>query len=360
MVRIALITRSTLFDVPGGDTVQIVNLSKYLLQHNVEATIRLSDEVIDYPAYDMLHFFNLTRPADILHHIRRSNRPFAITPIAVDYSEYDKTCRGGITGFIFRHLKPDSIEYLKTVARLVNGTDTLSTPAYLWTGQRRSIQEILQQASMIFPSSEMETQTLQKSYNVVSEHILVHNGIDDAMFQFQHTEKDPQLVICVARIEGLKNQLNLIRALNNTRFTLLLIGSSAPNHKQYYKLCKKAAARNVTFIEHLPQHELFDYYLRAKVHILPSWFETCGLSSLEAAAMGCSIVISKRGFASEYFGDNALYCDPASPQSILDAVCQAAEKPADEKLSKMILEKYTWNVAAEKTAHAYKRILHQI
>ena len=33
--------------------------------------------------------------------------------------------------------------------------------------------------------------------------------------------KDPLMVLCVARIEGIKNQLNLIKALNNTEYQLL-------------------------------------------------------------------------------------------------------------------------------------------
>jgi len=38
-------------------------------------------------------------------------------------------------------------------------------------------------------------------------------------------------VLCIARIEGIKNQLNLIKALNDTEFNVLLIGSHAPNQK---------------------------------------------------------------------------------------------------------------------------------
>ncbi len=57
---------------------------------------------------------------------------------------------------------------------------------------------------------------------------------------------------------------------------------------------------------------------------MPSWFETTGLSSLEAAAMGCNIVITRKGDAYEYFGDYAYYCDPESPDSIFKAIEKAA------------------------------------
>ena len=90
----------------------------------------------------------------------------------------------------------------------------------------------------------------------------------------------------------------------------------------------KLAAKNIHFIDHLPQEELIHYYQKAKVHVLPSWFETCGLSTLEAAAMGCNIVITNKGYASEYFNDHAFYCDPSSPASILDAIYKASNPDA--------------------------------
>ena len=105
------------------------------------------------------------------------------------------------------------------------------------------------------------------------------------------------MVLCVARIEGIKNQYNLIRALNDTAYKLILIGDAAPNQKGYYRQCKKIAAANISFLDYLPQEQLVDHYAAAKVHVLPSWFEVCGLSSLEAAAMGCRLVITDNGYA---------------------------------------------------------------
>ena len=95
--------------------------------------------------------------------------------------------------------------------------------------------------------------------------------------------------------------------------------------RAYYHQCRELAGENVHFIDHLPQEELIQYYQKAKVHVLPSWFETCGLSTLEAAAMHCNIVITDKGFAHEYFNDCAFYCDPSSPSSILGAIDKASK-----------------------------------
>jgi glycosyltransferase involved in cell wall biosynthesis len=127
----------------------------------------------------------------------------------------------------------------------------------------------------------------------------------------------------------------------------------------YYYECRSQAAANVTFIDQLPQESLTAWYQQAGIHILPSWFETCGLSTLEAAAMGCRVVITDKGYTREYFGNEAMYCDPASPQSILQAVENAAEVPATDTLRQKILAHYTWQQAAQQTAAAYKTVLQQ-
>jgi glycosyltransferase involved in cell wall biosynthesis len=169
--------------------------------------------------------------------------------------------------------------------------------------------------------------------------------------------KDPNLVLCIARIEGIKNQANLIRALNNTKFRLILIGAPAPNQQSYYQMCRNIAASNIHFIDEIPQEQLVDFYQRAKVHVLPSWFETTGLSSLEAASMGCNLVITDRGDTREYFGNHAIYCSPDSPESIYASVLKASLTPSDENLQRKISTEYTWQLASYHTAAGYKTIM---
>jgi glycosyltransferase involved in cell wall biosynthesis len=170
-------------------------------------------------------------------------------------------------------------------------------------------------------------------------------------------QKEKYLVLCVARVEGIKNQLNLVKAMNNTEFKLVLIGKASTNQVSYYNECRRIAASNVTFVDYMPQQELINFYDRAQVHVLPSWFETTGLSSLEAASRGCNIVVSDRGDTKDYFEEKAYYCDPSSPKSILDAVRNATSRSFDDSLRKKISDQYTWPIAAYKTQQAYKSII---
>ena len=357
-MKVVFIVRSTLFSAIGGDTFQVQQTAKHLELTGVAVDIKLTHETIDYHQYDLLHFFNITRPADILYHINRSNKPFLLSPILIDYSEYDKYRRSGIAGVLFRFLSPDSIEYLKTISRWLLGRDKLVSKVYLWKGHRKSILEILSKASIILPNTLREYEQLLSIYKISPEYCIVPNGVDPVLFPANRpVKKDPQLVVCAARIEGIKNQQNLIKALNNTDYKLMIIGSPAGNQSEYYKNCRKIAADNISFIDQLPQEELMHYYQKAKVHILPSWFETCGLSSLEAGVSGCNIVVTEKGFTREYYEDFAFYCDPGSPTSIFEAVKKAIDSDYPKQFREVLLDRYTWSHAAEQTRFAYEKAL---
>ena len=357
MIKVAFITRSTLYTVPGGDTVQAVQTARHLTFMGIAAEIKLSNENINYNSYDLLHFFNLSRPADILYHSHRAGKPYVISTILCNYSEYDQQHRTG-AGRIFKYFPADGVEYLKTIARYLLGRDSMASASYTWKGQRRSIIDILSRAAMILPNSHSEYRRVLKNYPGEVKHMVVPNGTDQNLFSYDPSiVKDDKLVICAARIEGIKNQLNLIKALNNTGYRLLLIGAYAPNQAAYYQECRRIAEDNIVFVDQMPQQQLAKYYQRAGVHILPSWFETTGLSSIEAALMGCNIVVSDKGDVREYFADDAFYCNPASPQSIFEAIEKAASAPVNEQLRSRILQKYTWNQAASQTLKAYQSVL---
>src|SRR5882672_6815254 len=152
-MRIAFIIRSTLCDVPGGDTIQVLQTAKHLQESGVGVTIYLTNASIDYSRYDLLHFFNITRPSDILFHITKTNKPFVVSPILVDYSEYDRKYRKGFSGFLLQYFSADTNEYIKTVSRWLKGKDALRSKNYLWKGQQKSIRQVLEKAAWLLPNS---------------------------------------------------------------------------------------------------------------------------------------------------------------------------------------------------------------
>ncbi|MGN6638775.1 MAG: hypothetical protein ACTHJ8_07680, partial [Mucilaginibacter sp.] len=199
-MRVAFITRSTLYSAPGGDTVQAMQTAHSLQELGISADIKLSNEKVDYSQYDLLHFFNLIRPADILYHSKKAQKPFVVSTILCNYTEYDKQHRKGI-GHLFSMLSADRIEYLKTVARWIKGTDHLASKEYLWSGQRNSIIKILKNTRMILPNSKSEYERVINHYPCNVSRTIIPNGIDPELFRRSYfTGKDNKMVLCVARI----------------------------------------------------------------------------------------------------------------------------------------------------------------
>ena len=360
-MKVALVTRSTLFSVRGGDTVQVEKTARHLQQIGVNATIVLTHELNDPAAYDLIHFFNITRPADILKHVLHNNTPFVVTPIWIDYAEYDRHHRSGLSGKIFNRLHPTQVEYIKAIARWFRGKDKYPGHAYVGKGHTNSIRLILERASALLPNSTAEYEVIREHFPTLPSCTVVSTGVDNTVFQpSTHIQKNNRMVLCAARIEGIKNQLQLIRALNSTEYDVLLIGDPAPNQRDYYNKCRRAAASNIQFIPFMSHSRLVDYYQQAAVHVLPSWYESCGLASLEAAAAGCRVVATRKGFAPSFLGDDAFYCEPSSTSSIRHAVDQAMQSGPPVHLQQRIRQYNSWELAAHQTSIAYKKVLENI
>lgn len=359
IMKILFISRSTLYSSPGGDTKQAELTACYLRKLGIGVDIRLAKDSVDYSSYDLIHFFNIIRPADIIQHVQKSGKPFVISTNFLDYGSFEKKHRKGILGILNKMLSDDFIEYIKVIARFFKNGEPVKSPDYLLWGHRKSVRYLIRNAKLLLPNSDNEYRRLVSKYGIEQKYLTIPNAVDRFRYQVtqQRDDKYKDAVLCVGRIEGRKNQLALIRALRNTPFQVIINGKHSPNNRQYYLQCRKEATGNIRFNERVSEEELFIMFNSARVHVLPSYFETTGLSSLEAAVMGCNIVITNKGDTLEYFRDLAYYCDPEDPSSIRKAIESAYHEPFNEELRKHILKNYTWDITAEKTLEAYRMAL---
>jgi len=97
------------------------------------------------------------------------------------------------------------------------------------------------------------------------------------------------------------------------------------------------------------------YYHFAKVGISASWFETTGLTSLEALFCGANAVASGER-AKEYLGDLAYYCVPEDVTSIKNAV-KEAYLAEPKVIPDFMRQSLTWENAAKKTFEVYQEVL---
>ena len=357
-----MIGRATLFSHPGGDTMQLTKTAEYLNKtKQVEVDIVTVDKEIDYYTYDLIHLFNICRPADLLGVIKKAHKPYFVSTVFVDFSEAEKNHYKATRRFLSRIFNFNQLEYIKAIARILKGHDKLTDISYVYKGQKQSIREILKRAEMLLPNSKSEYKRLVLAYGVAKDYRVIPNAIDISIFSADKPEnkalnKFDNAVISVGQITPVKNQLHIIKALNDTKYNVYIIGSPSSNALGYYNKCKEIAADNIKFISHLKQKELAEIFKRAKVHVLASWFETTGLVTLEAAYSGCNIVISNRGDQTEYFRDEVFYCEPSEISSITKAVDLAYNSAFNVNLKSRIETDYNWEKTALETLKAYKLV----
>jgi glycosyltransferase involved in cell wall biosynthesis len=166
-------------------------------------------------------------------------------------------------------------------------------------------------------------------------------------------------VLVVGRFDSSKNQLMLLHAMKNVDIPLVLVGNMLV--PEYVELCKQIAGPRAVFIPYLELSELRSAYAAARVHVLPSFMETCGMVTVEAALANCNVVASCTGYEIEYFREYAYYCDPVDADSIRNSVLRAYENyPHDgerrEQLKQLILQEYSWEESIHRTIKVYEEV----
>ncbi len=372
-LRVLMVNRATTFAVPGGDTVQMLQTKRQLENLGAEVDVSLA-ATPNAAGYDLVHGFNLQVPLETLTqvtHIRERTPEVPLLLSTIYYDQSEKLWGQEAIAQAFRQAKgPGDLAHRLQEVELRSCAVRGFTP---WGRNlphpnfEQAQRALLQLADHLLPNSYMEMQQIGIALGIRNTNFtVIPNAVDPELFAHASSDRFvsrygvKDFVLCAARKEGGKNQLMLIQALAGLGVPLVLIG--AAHDPLYLKLCTAYASPQTLLIDDLPQEELASAYAAARVHVLPSWGETTGLSSLEAALGGCNIVVGDRGSTWEYFREYAYYCDPGSVRSIRDAVVAAyrnypVDGPRREALRHLVLSRYNWGEAAKQTLEAYHKIL---
>lgn len=367
-MKVLFQTRTNLYDAPGGDLVQMLKTKEFLEKLGVQVDISLDFEP-DLKGYDLVHLFNLMEPQDIylqMINAKKQHKKIALSTIYGLYTEFERKARGGLFQKVANVLSPYQIGYIKIIVkhysekRFHKGVFKM-----LYKGYYGLMKEIVDNTSVFLPNSVSEMNRVAREFKLKNPHFYnIPNAIDKKVFSdvmpsdlSNKFEKYKDCIVCAARIEGRKATLNLVKAVKGTEYTLVLVGKESQNQKKYVEEVHREAGANVVFLGPIPHDDLRDLYKVAKVHALVSWMETPGLSSLEAAAMECNIVVTPKGDTYDYFGDYAFYCEPDDVNSIRQAIDKAYKTPFNPELKQKVLENYIWEKTAEETYKGYKDLL---
>lgn len=366
-MKVLFQSRKTLYTAPGGDTTQILKTKEYLERLGVEVDITL-DLTPDVSEYDIVHLFNLMRPQELYlqaKNAKKYGKKIALSTIYGPYEEYEKKARGGFLQILNNMLSITQIEYLKVIARaFLNLEFSKGTLIYLLCGHKSLQKKIVKLVDVFLPNSDSEMLRVAQDFDLKKyDYIAVANAVDVNKFDYENTVVDKEFerykdcILCVSRIEGRKNQLNIIKACKNLPYKFVFIGKPGANFKKYFEKCKMEANENTYFLGQIDHEKLPQIYKLAKVHILASWMETPGLSSLEAGIMKTNLVVTKKGDTEDYFKNFTFYCEPDDLDSIKNAVVSAYNASFNDQLYQRILNNYRWEDTARQTLDGYRSIL---
>jgi len=309
--------------------MQALKTAEYLRKMGV--TVDINDGGIeDYSGYDIVHLFNLTTIGETYKYYR----------IAKSYK---------------RNIVLSSVYWnLEKYYNYINDLESIK----LWNRCRIYRTEILKGCKMVYPNSKAEGELIQNEFGKWVPRTVIYNGVEVEsdevpLYNFKERYNLNNYILCIGRIEKRKNQLTLAEICNNIGVQLVLIGNVID--KKYFSECMKF--KNVIYLGYMDSYNLYNAYRFAKLHVLPSFIETPGLSSLEAAASGCNIISTSEGCASEYFKDMAIYCNPYDSNSIFESVKIGLKRKKDNKLKDYVLENYNWEKCIETLYESYRKIL---
>ncbi|WP_272189833.1 glycosyltransferase [Bacillus sp. BP-3] len=358
-------SRINLFTCPGGDTIQLLKTKEYLEKIDVEVDVSVELEP-NLDGYDIVHLFNLTRVQETyiqMLNAKRQNKPIILSTVYWPSHEFEKIGQKGVRRLVSNMLSVNQIESLKACYKYVFKGERNKGTRYLMTHSFDNMQrQILNLSDWFLPNSKLEMDQIEEVLNFKTDnYTVVPNAIDKERVVRSLEENNDEFerfenyILCVGRIETRKNQENLIKALEGSDYKVLFVGKVAPSHQAYGdKILEQIEANsNYEYIDSISNDLLYQLYKKCKVHILISWFETPGLVSLEAASMGCNVVVSDRGTTKDYFKDYAFYCAPNDTADIRKAIDKAYKQQYDIGFREYILENYTWEKAAEKTLEGY-------
>lgn len=357
-MKVLFYTRNDFLTHTGGDTIQILKIKEYLEALGIMVDIA-SNSHYKLSDYDIIHVYNVI-PISYAYEFMKKNRKakLVLSPIYWDLNEYRTKVLDNIIvkRKIFNFFNNIPLLNYLTNSKFLAEFSGITTNAIF----DEKLQFCIDSADLLLTNSVAEQVQMENEFCAGKKTFVIPNGVDTTIKPIPYQtlkaryNLPDEYLLCAGRIEYRKNQLELLRAAKRIGIKVVLVGKINPREKKY-----SGHLNGYDFI-HIPslnQSELFGLYTGCKAHVLPSWFETPGLATLEAAYAGAQIVTTDRGCTKEYFGEHAYYCDPNDNVSIEKAILNCLNKPKDiSPLKEIITNNYTWELAARKTLEAYKQI----
>lgn len=354
-LRVLMLNRSNALTHRGGDTVVMERVTQGLmaLGHHVDVDV---EGRRDPAEYDIAHLYNFAIREATEQMARRcvaAKTPYVVTTMYEDWPKfYNQMANHYFALKAYGELGQPKANWaeLSAAAKAVD-------PAPAWDNSWTA-----NHCAALIATGAYEAESLRRDYPqtpLVEVYRCGHevsdwNGGGD-LFRKETGIED--FVLCVGRLEWRKNQLMLLKALEDSDITVVFATGGFTYQPEYEEVCRKFKRKGKTvYLGRLDSNVLASAFCAARVHVLPSWYELPGLVSLEAAHYETNVVVTDYGTARDYLEEKAYYCAPDDDESILNAVTAAYYAPTKQGLREQVAQ-FTWERAAERNLEIYYKAL---
>ncbi|CAN5538533.1 glycosyltransferase family 1 protein [soil metagenome] len=176
-----------------------------------------------------------------------------------------------------------------------------------------------------------------------SDIVVVHHGVDQrftpASLDDQKSVRreyslDNPYLLAVASQHRRKNLVSLVRSFSASGaelagVDLVLCGAPGPDSRRIEsEILNSPISGSIRSLQYVPIHHLPSLMSAATALIIPSMYEGFGMPALEAMACGTVVAAAETGALREVCGSAARYFDPASLDSISEALCDVVNNTA--------------------------------
>ena len=200
----------------------------------------------------------------------------------------------------------------------------------------------MRQASAITAVSNFQAKELASDLSLSQDSVSVIPNPISPLF-LKQAEEIPRLepqkpaVLYTGRIELNKGTLELLRSVAQVASQFpdveyVLAGgrhNSIHNGTLQEALSRNGTRAHVRLLGHVPWEQLANLYRQARVFVMPSYYETFGISVIEAMAFGLPVVATTAGGLPEVVDDGitGILVPPGDSQALGDALIQLLSDP---------------------------------
>lgn len=315
----------------GGCQMQLLSWKEVLVRSGFNVNFSM-----DVSKSKLIHFFPIENPT-ILNQLRLRSKAKSI--VSTNYWSKNN--------YYNLALKRISLELPSTIKKNLSKIMSYSNRY-----------ELFNSCDRIIANTKKESELLCYEYGINNNKIsIIPNTVKDVFLNTDISSSkittNPYL-LTIASIDPRKNQHLVAAIAKRMKYDYRIYGPVYD--ESYLNYVLKIGGGYVHYCGTLVHgsKEMLNVLDSSSLYILPSWWETPGISAMEAAVRGKPIIVTEIGGAREYFGDYAQYTNGQSLYQEQIENCLSLDEKYLFNKSKELKVKFSSSSIADLLINAYK------